>query len=128
LEFYIDPSRAGSDAGIMKLAILPFDTEGNPQAVRHEDANPGKISDVAPEIKVATKRTDYGYDLEFKVPVKYLNLEPAPGMNLGFCYTIHNSNMKDAGLGEYVRENIISWNNLPDIWAHPENWGTLTLK
>jgi len=128
VEFYIDPSRAGSDAGIMKLAILPFDTEGNPQAVRHEDANPGKISDVAPEIKVATKRTDYGYDLEFKVPVKYLNLEPAPGMNLGFCYTIHNSNMKDAGLGEYVRENIISWNNLPDIWAHPENWGTLTLK
>ncbi|WP_053001264.1 glucoamylase family protein [Kosmotoga pacifica] len=128
VEFYIDPSRAGSDAGIMKLAILPFDTAGNPQIVRHEDANPGKISDVAPDIKVATKRTDYGYDLELMVPVKYLNLKPAPDMSIGFCYTIHNSNKKDAGLGEYVRENIISWNNLPEIWANPEDWGTLTLK
>jgi len=129
VEFYINPSIAGSNAGLFKIAILPFDTEGNVQAVRHEDANPGPISKSASKVEVASNRTDYGYIIELKIPFEYLGItNPQPNLKLGFSYTIHNSNKKDASLGEYVRENIISWNPLPDIWANPQNWGTIELK
>lgn len=127
IEFYLDPSRANSKAGIFKLAVLPFDTEGNVQAVRHEDANPGPISKVAPEVKVASSRTENGYIIEVVIPFKYLGIIPKEGLEIGFCHTIHNSNKKDAKLGEYVRENILSWVPVPDVWARPETWGTLRL-
>jgi hypothetical protein len=129
IEFYINPAVAGSDAGIFKLAILPFDTEGNVQAVRHEDAKPGPISTTAPKVKVASNRTATGYAVEVMIPFEYLGItNPQPGLKLGFSHTIHNSNKGDAAIGEYVRENIISWNPLPDIWANPQNWGTVELK
>ncbi|MGB4434777.1 MAG: glucoamylase family protein, partial [Defluviitoga tunisiensis] len=128
IEFYINPNVAGSNAGLFKLAVLPFDTEGNVQAVRHEDSNPGPLSKTAPKVEVASSRTDYGYIIELKIPFEYLGITfPQPQLRLGFGYTIHNSNIKNAFIGEYVRENIISWNPLPDIWANPQNWGTLEL-
>jgi len=125
IEFYLDPSRANPEAGVFKLAVLPFDTEGNVQAVRHEDANPGPISKVAPEMKVASSKTDNGYIVEIAIPFEYLSITPKQGMEIGFCHTIHNSNKKDAKLGEYVRENILSWVPVADVWARPEIWGTL---
>ncbi|KUK23120.1 MAG: hypothetical protein XD57_0778 [Thermotoga petrophila] len=125
IEFYIDPSRAGSNTGIFKLAVLPFDTEGNPQAVRHEDANPGPISKVAPDVKVASTKTEDGYIIEVAIPFKYLGIAPREGIEIGFCHTVHNSNRRDAKLGEYVRENMISWVPVADVWARPETWGTL---
>lgn len=129
VEFYINPSIAGSNAGLFKIAILPFDTEGKVQAVRHEDSNPGPISKTAPNVEVASSRTDYGYIIELKIPFEYLGItNPQPNLKLGFSHTIHNSNKKDASLGAYVRENIISWNPLPDIWANPQNWGMIELK
>ncbi|MDK2946362.1 MAG: hypothetical protein PWQ85_1141 [Geotoga sp.] len=128
IEFYINPQPAGSNAGIFKLAILPFDTEGHVQAVRHEDANPGPISKVAPDVEFASHKTDHGYSIEVKIPFKYLGIKPKEGLKIGFSHTVHNSNKKDAKIGEYVRENIISWNPLPDIWANPQYWGTLELK
>ncbi len=66
IEFYINPNVAGSNAGLFKLAVLPFDTEGNVQAVRHEDSNPGPLSKTAPKVEVASSRTDYGYIIELK--------------------------------------------------------------
>jgi len=127
IEFYLDPSRAGSNAGIFKIAILPFDTAGNPQAVRHEDAKPGPIQKVAPEVKVASSKTENGYVVEVSIPFKYLGIVPKPGTVIGFSHTIHNSNKRDAKLGEYVRENILSWTPVADTWARPESWGTLEL-
>lgn len=128
IEFYINPKVAGSQEGVFKLAVLPFDIEGNVQAVRHEDAKPGNIKEVAPEVKVASKRTYYGYDIEVAIPFKYLGLTPKEGLKIGFCHTIHNSNKKDAAVGAYIRENMLSWVPLGDIWARPENWATLELK
>ncbi len=127
IEFYLDPSRAGSKAGIFKLAVLPFDTKGHVQAVRHEDAKPGPISKVAPKVRVASSKTENGYIIEVAIPFEYLGLVPSSGMKIGFCHTVHNSNRRDAKIGEYVRENIISWIPVADVWAHPEVWGTLQL-
>lgn len=128
IEFYIDPGRAGSQAGLMKLAILPFDTEGNVQAVRHEDARPGPIAAVNPNIRVASKRTERGYSVEVAVPWVDLAIEPKPGVTLGFSHTVHNTNDKNAKIGQYVRTNMLAWNNLPEIWANPELWGELILQ
>lgn len=128
IEFYLDPGRAGSQAGLMKLAILPFDTEGNVEAVRHEDARPGPVAVTNPGIKVASKRTDKGYSIEVAIPLADLGIEAQPGVTLGFSQTIHNSNAKNAKVGEYVRTNMLAWNNLPEVWAHPEYWGELTLQ
>ncbi len=128
IEFYIDPGRAGSTKGLFKLAMIPFDTQGNPQAVRHEDAQPGPIAEVAPQVQIASMRTEYGYDVEIMIPFQSLSLLPQEGMEIGFCHTIHNSNVRDAQIGAYVRENILSWIPIADIWARPESWGTLRLE
>lgn len=125
IEFYIDPGRAGSQAGIMKLAILPFDTAGNVQAIRHEDSKPGPVASTNPNIKVASARTDRGYIIEVAVPLVDLGVQGKPGVVLGFSHTIHNSNDKNAKIGQYVRTNMLAWNNLPEIWASPELWGEL---
>ncbi len=126
IEFYIKAPQTAAE--IMKLAVLPFDTEGNIQAVRHEDSAPGPVSRVAPEIELASERTDRGYRIEVKIPWKYLGVKPEVGLELGFCQTIHNSNQADAAPGEYVRENMLAWNNLPEIWANPDFWGRLVLE
>lgn len=128
VEFYIDPQRAGSDAGLMKLAILPFDTEGNVQAVRHEDANPGPIAKTSPGTRVASARTERGYAIEVAIPLADLGIKAEPGTTLGFCHVVHNSNDRAAKTGQYVRTNIIAWNNLTEVWAHPELWGELVFE
>lgn len=127
-EFYIDPQRAGSDAGLMKLAILPFDTDGNAQAVRHEDANPGPIAKTSPKTLVASMRTERGYAIELAVPLADLRIKAEPGTTLGFCHVVHNSNDRNAKIGQYVRTNIIAWNNLTEVWASPDLWGELVLE
>jgi hypothetical protein len=127
VEFYIDPSRAGSVAGIMKLAVLPFDTEGGVQAVRHEDSKPGPVAVTNPGIRVASARTERGYAIEMAIPLADLGLAARAGVKLGFGHTVHNSNDREAKIGQYVRTNVISWNNLPEVWANPDLWGELVL-
>lgn len=128
IEFYIDPARGGKGSGLMKLAILPFDTEGNVQAIRHEDANPGHVNQSAPGLKIASMKSEQGYRIELAIPFKVLGVEGKPGVVLGFSHTVHNSNNRDAKLGEYVRTNLLAWNNLPEVWNNPDLWGELTLK
>ncbi|NLG69908.1 MAG: hypothetical protein GX496_10210 [Firmicutes bacterium] len=128
IEFYIDPARAGSDAGLMKLAILPFDTQGHVQAVRHEDARPGPIDKTAPGVPVASGRSADGDVVEVGIPLQLLGIEGKAGVSLGFSFTIHNTNNRDAGLGEYARTHMLAWNNVPAVWANPDLWGTLTLE
>lgn len=128
IEYYIDPIKAGSNEGEMKLAIIPFDTDGNVQAIRHEDYDPGPIKENYPDIEVASKKSKNGYVIEVKIPFKHLGLKPESGMDIGFTHTIHNSNNADAKTGEYVRTNILAWNNVPNIWFKPELWSDLILE
>lgn len=130
IEFYIEPGRGlGRDLGIFKIAAIPFDTAGNPKACRHEDSNPGPLEVVAPEVKYASSRTNDGYAMEFAIPWHYLGLSGLvePGLVLGFCFTVHNSNNSNAPLGAYVRTAMIAWNPVPDVWARPQSWGNLVL-
>ena len=125
VEFYLDPH---NDTGLFKLSVLPFDTEGNVQAVRHEDAQPGPISTTAPGAEVASSRTDGGYIVEVKIPLTLLGVTGQAGTELGFSHVIHNANDANAAVGANVRENIIGWNPVPDVWITPERWSVLTLE
>jgi len=46
-------------------------------------------------------------------------------VTLGFCHVVHNSNDRDAKIGQYARTNIIAWNNLTEVWGSPDLWGML---
>ena len=130
IEFYLQPGRGlNRDLGIFKLAAIPFDTAGNPHACRHEDSNPGPLEEVAPEVEYASSRTATGYAMEFSIPWHYLGLSGlvSPGMKLGFCFTVHNSDNPEAPVGAYVRDAMIAWNPVPEVWARPDTWGTLIL-
>lgn len=128
IEFYIDAMRNGLDGEIIKLAIIPFDTTGKVQAIRHEDFDPGPIEDNNPNIKVASKKTDQGYSIEVLIPFDDLFIKPKQGLVMGLSHTIHNTININATVGEYSRSNIISWNNIPEIWALSESWADLTLE
>ncbi len=125
VEFYLDPD---NDTGLFKLSVLPFDTEGNVQAVRHEDAQPGPIATTAPGAVVASSRTDGGYIVEVKIPLTLLGVTGQAGTELGFSHVIHNANDANAEVGADVRENIIGWNPVPDVWITPDRWSVLTLE
>jgi len=128
LEFYLDPSPGGSGAGLFKLAVLPFDTEGNVQAVRHEDAQPGPIATTAPGAAVASSRTEGGYIVEVSLPLSLLGVMGKAGTKLGFSHVVHNANDEGAEVGADARENIIGWNPVSDIWITPDRWSVLTLE
>jgi len=129
IEFYLQPDRFIPDAeGIFKIAAIPFDTDGNPQGVRHEDMNPGPISSVAPDVQIASSKTSTGYIIEIAIPWKYLNIDPDSGDKLGFTFTIHNTYFTDAEPGEYVRTGMLSWTPVPVVWARPSTWGILMLE
>jgi len=129
IEFYLQPDRfLPSAAGIFKIAAIPFDTEGNPQACRHEDMNPGPISSVAPAVEIASSRKSDGYIIEIAIPWSYLQIDPESNTKLGFNHTVHNTYFSDAELGEYVRTAMLSWVRVPVVWARPTTWGVLTLE
>jgi len=125
VEFYLNPGAGGSQAGLFKLAVIPFDTEGNVQAVRHEDAAPGPIAETAPGVQVASSATDDGYIIEVAIPLSLLGLDGQAGTQIGFSHVIHNASNAEAEVGAYARENIIGWNPLPNIWQAPEAWSVL---
>ncbi|MEM2878550.1 MAG: glucoamylase family protein [Candidatus Hadarchaeales archaeon] len=129
VEFYLQPDRFISTAtGIFKIAVIPFDTSGNPQACRHEDMNPGPISSVAPGIKIGSSRTSSGYIIEVAIPWSYLQINPASGVKMGINHTVHNTYFSNAEPGEYVRTAMLSWVRVSVVWSRPTTWGVLTLE
>lgn len=77
---------------------------------------------------VASSRTDGGYIVEVKIPLTLLGVTGQAGTELGFSHVIHNANDANAEVGADVRENIIGWNPVPDVWITPDRWSVLTLE
>lgn len=127
IEFYIDTLRSNGSS-IFKLAVLPFDLAGNVQATRHEDTKPGPIKKTSPGTKVASLRTDGGYNIEVAIPFEDLGLIPAAGISFGLSHTLHGTSNTNAGVGHYVRTHILSWNNIPEVWHKPSAWSQLVLE
>jgi len=130
VEITIDPSGAGASENTLttfKTGIFPFDTEGNVQAERDADANQGLISQTAPDMKVASSRTDTGYALEVAIPWNALPAQVAPGGSFGFDILLYDCDKADAAVGENCNEARTAWSAWDSIQGTPRLWGHATL-
>jgi len=131
-EFYVDPSPfdPAEPGRLLKIAAIPADTDGNAQAVRHEDANPGPVSSVAPNLAFAAACTDDGYAIELSIPWQELGITaPRQGLRLGLSHAVHSADQ--VGLprsGSDIRTVMLAWTPTPDVWANPNSWGVVVLQ
>jgi len=130
VEITVDPAGPGASENTLttfKTGIFPFDTEGNVQAERDADANQGLISVTAPDMQVASSRTDQGYALEVAIPWNAVPGEVAAGDTIGFNILIYDCDKADAAVGENCNEARTAWSAWGSIQGLPRLWGHLTL-
>lgn len=130
VEITVDPQGPGASENTLttfKTGIFPFDTEGNVQAERDADANQGIISVTAPDMQVASARTDNGYNLEVAIPWNALPGEVAPGDSFGFDVLLYDCDKADAAIGENCNEARTAWSAWTQIQGTPRLWGHATL-
>lgn len=131
VEITIDPQGPGASEHTLttfKTGIFPFDTEGNVQAERDADANQGLISLTAPDMQVASARTDTGYNLEVAIPWNALPGELTAGDSFGFDVLVYDCDKADAAVGENCNEARTAWSAWPQIQGNPRVWGHATLE
>lgn len=131
VEITVDPHGPGASENTLttfKTGIFPFDTEGNVQAERDADANQGIISKTAPDMQVASARTDKGYILEVAIPWNAVPGEVGPGSAIGFNILPYDCDKVDAALGENCNEARTGWSAWGSIQGTPRLWGHATLE
>ncbi|HEX3051468.1 MAG TPA: sugar-binding protein [Aggregatilineaceae bacterium] len=131
VEITVDPLGAGGSENSMttfKTGIFPFDTEGNVQAERDADANQGVIGETAPDMKVASARTDTGYVLEVAIPWNAVPGTIEAGQNFGFDVLLYDCDKADAAIGENCNEARTAWSAWDSIQGTPRLWGHATLE
>lgn len=130
VEITVDPQGPGASENTLttfKTGIFPFDTEGNVQAERDADANQGPIRMTAPDMQVASARTDDGYILEVAIPWNAVPGEVMPGDDFGFNVLIYDCDKADAAIGENCNEARTAWSAWSQIQGTPRLWGHATL-
>jgi LmbE family N-acetylglucosaminyl deacetylase len=131
VEITIDPQGPGASEHTLttfKTGIFPFDTEGNVQAERDADANQGVISLTAPDMQVASARTDDGYQLEVAIPWNAVPGEVAVGDSFGLNVLLYDCDKADAAVGENCNEARTAWSAWSQIQGNPRVWGHATLE
>ncbi len=131
VEITVDPHGPGASENTLttfKTGIFPFDTEGNVQAERDADANQGIISETAPDMQVASAKTDEGYILEVAIPWNAMPDEVAPGDTLGFNILPYDCDKAEAAVGENCNEARTGWSAWGSIQGTPRLWGHITLQ
>nr|WP_281377014.1 PIG-L family deacetylase [Deinobacterium chartae] len=107
----VDPSGASRDTSTtLMAAAFPCTTAGfGARGFRDADANQGLMEDTAPGMEVASRRTDTGYDIEFKIPWKAMPSQPQPGSTLGLNVVVYDGDLKDARVGANISESGLAW-------------------
>lgn len=127
LEIELAPTDANPEK-IIKLALLPFDKKGRSHIVRHEDADPGSVAGLSGLLYKLKKISADSYEAEMALPLRYLSSGDGSPDSLRFNLILHNANDPKAPTDTYVRENILSWVNIPEIWNKPKLWSQVNLK
>jgi LmbE family N-acetylglucosaminyl deacetylase len=131
VEITVDPHGPGASENTLttfKTGIFPFDTEGSVQAERDADANQGLISITAPDMQVASARTDTGYILEVAIPWNAVPGEVMPGDRFGFDILPYDCDKAEAAIGENCNEARTAWSAWGSIQGTPRLWGHATLE
>ncbi|MCZ6768797.1 MAG: PIG-L family deacetylase [Acidobacteria bacterium] len=107
----IDPSGRSRDTStVIQAAAFPCTTEGfQARGFRDADANQGVMEKTAPGMKVASRKTDTGYTLEFSIPWRVLPAQPQPGDEMGMNIVIYDGDQKDARVGANISESGLAW-------------------
>lgn len=75
-----------------------------------------------PEVIVAAKPTNVGYDVEVSIPWYLLGVSPWGGLHVGFVFSVSDNDRMDQSIQQTLISNV-SGRNLFD----PTTWGDLTL-
>lgn len=96
-----------------------------PAAYRFQGNNEGRLIDAPGTLaRVAARRTDRGYNLEFSIPWSDMNLAPHSGFALGAALNVNDNDVPGSQRIQYL---MLS--NVPGrLWSTPNSWGTLTLR
>ncbi|MEE2822691.1 MAG: PIG-L family deacetylase [Acidobacteriota bacterium] len=107
----IDPSGMSSDTStVIQVAAFPCTTAGfQARGFRDADANQGIMEETAPGMKVASRKTDTGYALEFSIPWTVMPEKPMPGGEIGMNVVIYDGDQKNARVGSNISESGIAW-------------------
>jgi hypothetical protein len=107
----VDPSGASRDTStVLQAAAFPCTTEGfAARGFRDADANQGLMEETAPGMEVASRKLEYGYTLEAKIPWAVMPHQPRAGDEIGLNIVVYDGDAKDARVGANVSESGIAW-------------------
>lgn len=132
----VDPSGGSRDTSTtLMAAAFPCTTAGfGARGFRDADANQGVMEDTAPGMQVASRKTDTGYDIEFRIPWAAMPVssgggQPKPGSTIGLNLVMYDGDTKDARVGANISQSGIAWASFS--WggkqALPYLWPRVTL-
>jgi hypothetical protein len=107
----IDPSGRSRDTSTtVQMAAFPCTTAGfEARAFRDADARPGLVEETAPGTRVASRKTDEGYDIEFAIPWTAMPSPPKPGDEIGLNIVLYDGDEKDARPGANINKSGLAW-------------------
>jgi hypothetical protein len=96
-----------------------------PAAYRFQGNDEGRLIDAPGTLaRVAARRTDSGYNLEFSIPWSDINVRPNSGFSLGAALNVNDNDVPGS-----QRIQFLMLSNVPGRqWSIPSSWGTLTLR
>lgn len=111
----IDPGGRSQDTSTtLQAAAFPCTTVGfQARGFRDADARPGLMEETAPGMKVASRRTADGYDIEFALPWAAMPSQPRPGDEIGLNLVLYDGDQKDARVGANISETGLAWAAFP---------------
>ncbi|RJF71824.1 hypothetical protein D3875_09885 [Deinococcus cavernae] len=112
----VDPSGQSRDTSTtLMAAAFPCTTAGfQARGFRDADANQGVMEETAPGMQVASRKTDGGYDIEFRLPWAAMPAlsgggQPRPGDTIGLNLVMYDGDTKDARVGANISQSGLAW-------------------
>ncbi|MGE0455101.1 MAG: PIG-L family deacetylase [Vicinamibacteria bacterium] len=107
----VDPSGTSRDTSTtLQAAAFPCTTAGfGARGFRDADARPGLMEQTAPGMRIASRRTPDGYDVEAAIPWSAMPTQPRPGDEIGLNLVLYDGDQKDARVGANVSETGLAW-------------------
>jgi LmbE family N-acetylglucosaminyl deacetylase len=107
----VDPTGASRDTSTtLMAAAFPCTTAGfGARGFRDADANQGVMEETAPGMQVASRKTDAGYDIEFRLPWAAMPTQPKAGQTIGLNLVMYDGDTKDARPGANISQSGIAW-------------------
>jgi LmbE family N-acetylglucosaminyl deacetylase len=107
----VDPSGRSRDTSTtFQAAAFPCTTAGfGARGFRDADARPGLMEQTAPGMRVASRKTDQGYDLEAALPWAAMPGRPGPGDEIGLNVVLYDGDVADARVGANISESGLAW-------------------